>query len=201
MNSIINKMLAQSGNYPGNQHISELHNYAINIWVRSRNCGCLVTWFCYQLIAKPGNKTATFPWPDPYLVVWQATWLTISLCPPANRAGIILGMGSVNEITLPCNNFSHWISPIPAYPECSLQRGNIKLDDVNLQVLTLTSKLILGLRPANERRHYKVTPSLIGWAQTQNQPCDITESLTNHINVRLIFIDINATQIFQFLFA
>ena len=31
----------------------------IYTWVRSRNCGCLVTWFCYQLIAKPGNKTAT----------------------------------------------------------------------------------------------------------------------------------------------
>ena len=29
-----------------------------DIWVRSWNCGCLVTWFCYQLIAKPGNKTA-----------------------------------------------------------------------------------------------------------------------------------------------
>ena len=28
------------------------------------------------------------------------------------------------------------------------------------------SELILGLRPANERRRYKVTPSLIGWAQT-----------------------------------
>ena len=26
--------------------------------------------------------------------------------------------------------------------------------------------LILGLRPANERGRYKVTPSLIGWAQT-----------------------------------
>ena len=26
--------------------------------------------------------------------------------------------------------------------------------------------LTLGLRPANERRRYKVTPSLIGWAQT-----------------------------------
>ena len=25
---------------------------------------------------------------------------------------------------------------------------------------------ILGLHPANERRRYKVTPSLIGWAQT-----------------------------------
>ena len=29
--------------------------------------------------------------------------------------------------------------------------------------------LILGLRPTNERRRYKVTPSLIGWAQTYNQ--------------------------------
>ena len=28
------------------------------------------------------------------------------------------------------------------------------------------SQLILGLHPANERRRYKVTPSLIGWAQT-----------------------------------
>ena len=37
------------------------------IWVRSRNCGCVVTWFCYQLIAKPSNKTATVSWPDPYL--------------------------------------------------------------------------------------------------------------------------------------
>ena len=44
------------------------------IWVRSRNCGCLVTWFCYQLIAKPGNKTATVPWPDPYGIgTWRVT--------------------------------------------------------------------------------------------------------------------------------
>ena len=27
-------------------------------------------------------------------------------------------------------------------------------------------RMILGLRPANERRCYKVTLSLIGWAQT-----------------------------------
>ena len=26
------------------------------IWVGSWKCGCLVTWFCYQLIAKSGNK-------------------------------------------------------------------------------------------------------------------------------------------------
>ena len=37
------------------------------IWVRTQNCDCLVPWFCYQLIAKPGNKTAAVSWPDPYL--------------------------------------------------------------------------------------------------------------------------------------
>ena len=42
------------------------HKCMYCIWVRSHNCGCLVTWFCYQLIAKPGNKTATVVWPDPY---------------------------------------------------------------------------------------------------------------------------------------
>ena len=39
--------------------------YAQCMWVRSQNCGFLVTWFCYQLIAKPGNKTAAVSWPDP----------------------------------------------------------------------------------------------------------------------------------------
>ena len=33
------------------------------------------------------------------------------------------------------------------------------------------SGLILDLRPANEKHCYKVTQSLIGWAQTSNQPC------------------------------
>ena len=28
--------------------------FVLCIWVRSQNCSCLVTWFCYQLIAKPG---------------------------------------------------------------------------------------------------------------------------------------------------
>ena len=35
-----------------------MHRYII-IWVRSQRCGCLVTCFCYQMIAKPGIKTAT----------------------------------------------------------------------------------------------------------------------------------------------
>ena len=36
----------------------------------------------------------------------------------------------------------------------------------NFIVTVQDTKLILGLCPANERRRYKVTPSLIGWAQT-----------------------------------
>ena len=43
------------------------------IWVRPRNWDCLVTWFCYQLIAKPGNKTAPVPWPDPYIGIYMCT--------------------------------------------------------------------------------------------------------------------------------
>ena len=31
--------------------------------------------------------------------------------------------------------------------------------------MLLTTGLILGMRPANERRRHNVTPSLIGWAQ------------------------------------
>ena len=38
----------------------------------------------------------------------------------------------------------------------------------------MISLLILGLRPANERLHYKGTPSLIGWVQTLNHSCNIT---------------------------
>ena len=47
------------------------------IWVRSRRCGYLVTRFCYQLIAKPGNKTATVSWSDPY---WDCGYLVTRFC-------------------------------------------------------------------------------------------------------------------------
>ena len=56
--------------HPGTGHNGNI------IWVRSRNCDCLVTWFCYQLIAKPGNKTAAVPWPDPYSK-WHYLWLIL----------------------------------------------------------------------------------------------------------------------------
>ena len=39
-----------------------------------------------------------------------------------------------------------------------------------LQVVTLPG-IILYMRPANGRRRYNVTSSLIGWAHTQSDPC------------------------------
>ena len=50
---------------------------------------------------------------------------------------------------------------------------NDKIERMPHFELTNTS-LILGLCTANERRRYKVTTSLIGWAQAQNQPANIT---------------------------
>ena len=44
------------------------------IWHRSWRCDCLLTWFCYQLIAKSCKKTATPSWPDPF--AFLARWLT-----------------------------------------------------------------------------------------------------------------------------
>ena len=56
------------------------------IWVKSQNYGCLVTWFCYQLIAKPGNKTAAVPWPNPYThKFYQSCLFFISKCPRTGK--------------------------------------------------------------------------------------------------------------------
>ena len=50
------------------------------------------------------------------------------------------------ETSLQSNAVSHWLGP----------------------------SLESSLHPANERRRYKVTPSLIGWAQASNHPCNIS---------------------------
>ena len=42
--------------------------------------------------------------------------------------------------------------------------------DITSQKFWWFSMIILGMGSANERKHYYVTPSLIGWAHTQNDP-------------------------------
>ena len=49
--------------------------------------------------------------------------------------------------------------PIQYKPNISCARVIATSDGANVG-------LILGLRPANEKSRYKVTPYLIGWAQT-----------------------------------
>ena len=39
------------------------------IWVRSRRCGCLITWFCYQMIAKPACSVQHY-WKRQSLHYW-----------------------------------------------------------------------------------------------------------------------------------
>ena len=56
---------------PCNTWIAKLYRKRASlIWVKSRRWGCLVTWFCYQLIAKPGNRTGAPLWPDPYVTFY-----------------------------------------------------------------------------------------------------------------------------------
>ena len=43
--------------------------------------------------------------------------------------------------------------------------------DFSLLYWCLWVMIILCMRPANERRRYNVTSSLIGWPHTQNDPC------------------------------
>ena len=54
------------------------------------------------------------------------------------------------------SNAKHWCFPCCS-PEQTLE-------------LAVSSGIILCMRPANERRHYSATSSLIGRAQTQNDP-------------------------------
>ena len=73
---------------------------------------------------------------------------------------------------LPCD----WPSTAWAYSEQETENGPWSLQiiwrlgncrwRIATRIVIITAGLILGLRPANERCRYKVTPSLIGWAQT-----------------------------------
>ena len=55
------------------------------IWVRSVNCGCLVTWFCYQLKTYYYYKTASVLWPGPYIVGY-GTGALQDLCTTASQS-------------------------------------------------------------------------------------------------------------------
>ena len=75
---------------------NDINTFVVNgfeecIWVRSRRCGFRVTWFCYQLIAKPGNTTAAPPCPDPYdWIQYSWHWNDTAIWNPQDKILLIL---------------------------------------------------------------------------------------------------------------
>ena len=71
---------------------------------------------------------------------------------------------------------SHWPRPADRFLPLStshLKEQQRKYTPRMLMKILYYTGLILGLHPANERRCYKLIPSLIGWAQIWNQLCNI----------------------------
>ena len=92
------------------------------IWVRSWNCGCLVTWFCYQLIAKPGNKTATVSWPDPYTSYIIEHTPTPS---PTSRSCIFSSLTHASRLYGKHSQTPTWPYPNKSLSHCVLQSHDI----------------------------------------------------------------------------
>ena len=67
------------------------------MWLGSRNCGCLVAWICYQLMAKPGSRTAAVPWPDPYVFTVYMT----------HRLSVYILYGHTNGVLILVTSFLH----------------------------------------------------------------------------------------------
>ena len=67
----------EGSNSLGSHFFKMLTNFTIQGLNQNMSCRCvcLVTWFCYRLIAKPGDKTASPPWPGPVFYLCLRTCL------------------------------------------------------------------------------------------------------------------------------
>ena len=66
-----------------------------------------------------------------------------------------------------------WLTLLPliqSFPLPLLLQFKSNISSHKLNIWVCISGIILCMHPANERWCYSVTPSLIGWAQTQNDP-------------------------------
>ena len=68
-------------------------------------------------------------------------------------------------------------------PECQTLVSCPRPTSLHTNLKIPHAGLILGLHPANERWRYFVMTSLIGWAQTWNQPWHDFDSLVSHFNI------------------
>ena len=91
------------------------------------------------------------------LIVQEACKKSIEkrTCPLVAVAGVII-MG-------PSHYYQFGPSAIFTRLTCPITKGKV--------IMYCTAGIILCMCPANERRCYNVTLSLIGWAHSQNDPC------------------------------
>ena len=76
--------------------VNRVHSTIFNIiWVRSWMFGCLATWFCYELIAKPSNKTAAHSWPNQYNFVISRIYIIDHMI----QVGCFSGVGLTKPIS------------------------------------------------------------------------------------------------------
>ena len=97
-----------------------------------------------------------------FIYVWS-TKLMAALCKTA--ASSLLMYWRYHSLSLSrCNNVTPVCCMFLLVLFCSV--ASIATVAVGCSSTGRLSGLIIGLHPANERRRYKVTPSLTGWAQT-----------------------------------
>ena len=121
---------------------------------RSQRCACLVTWFCYQMIAKPGNKTGPPLWPDPYHIeVAQNGW---NLGDDVSKWSFLIENICIIQILL------------LIYFQVMCKHGRLfQFKSCRNRPKVIGNKQWSFLY-ANERRRYNVILSLIGWAYAYN---------------------------------
>ena len=84
----------------------------------------------------------------------------------------LLGLASRVLFTgmMKIRNFNFWEIWLDWINMCEIHDHSSDWDISGIVIWPVMSGLILDLCWANERYHYKVMPSLIGWSQTYNQP-------------------------------
>ena len=94
------------------------------------------------------------------------------------------------NIKLNLNKTCGCLGPLPSVARSSASEWKWPCRKKNGHCLPQAG-LILGLCPTNERRRYKVTPSLIGWIQTYNQPWQGRVCVSDHGVKKFIQIHIS----------
>ena len=141
------------------------------IWVRSGNCGCLVTWFCYQLIAKPCNKTDAVSWPEPFVLV---TYIFFTVTINTHNHGY----GTLLQTLCIFNSFPPWTKWPPFH------RWHFQMHFHNGNVWILF-KIPLKFVPKVWIDNIPALVQIMAWHQPSNNPLlePMMASLLTHICV------------------